>query len=141
MSGDHEALGRALRAARAEKGMTSDHALAMAAGVHLQTLQNWMYGKTVPRPAQLFRVAQVLDKPMDYFAAIYERREPAPQPLEDAVAELTDVLRELVAEIREDRERGQDAAAAILRAAGALRPSDGVDPASTTPAAPRGTRG
>lgn len=141
MPGDHEGLTRALRAARNERGFSSDQELALAAGVHLQTLQNWMYGKTVPRSSQLLRVAQVLEKPMDYFSAIYERREPVEQPLHEVVADLTGVLRELVAEMREDRERGEDAASALLRAAAALHPSNGADRGSTGRPVPGGSRG
>lgn len=142
MPGNHEALARALRAARSERGYTSDQALALAAGVHLQTLQNWMYGKTVPRSSQLLRVAQTLDKPMDYFSAIYEGREPAAVPLERVVADLTDAVRDLVTEIREERERGQDAATAMLRAAAALPlPKNGEGTTSTGRPVPGGTRG
>jgi transcriptional regulator with XRE-family HTH domain len=143
MPGDHEALKRAMRAARNQAGYESDSSLALDAGVHLQTLQNWMYGKTTPRPSELSKVARVLDRPMDYFMAIYEGREPEPKLLEDAVGELTAVVRELVAEIREERARGQDAAAAMLRAAAVLgsHPKNGEGPASTAPRVPHGTKG
>lgn len=140
MPGHHEDLKRALRAARHEAGFESDMALSLAAGVHLQTIQNWMSGKTTPRPHEMSKVAQALDKPMDYFMSIYEGRAPAEQPLHEAVAELTGVLRELVAEMREDRERGEDAAAAILRAAAALHPSNGADRGSTERPVPGGSR-
>lgn len=140
MPGDHNALKRAVRSARHERGYKSDKELAKAAGVHLQTLQNWMSGKTTPRPHEMSKVAQTLGKPMDYFSAIYERREPAEQPLHEAVADLTGVLRELVVEMREERERGEDAAAALLRAAAALRPSNGADTASTERSVPGGSR-
>jgi transcriptional regulator with XRE-family HTH domain len=139
--GQHKDLKRALRAARSQAGYESDNALALAAGVHLQTLQNWMYGKTTPRPSELSKVAKVLDKPLDYFMAIYEGRQPEEQPLHETVRELTDAVRELVAEMREERERGQDAAAAILRAAGALRPNNGGAPASRERPVPDGSRG
>lgn len=143
MPGHHQDLKRALRAARSQKGYESDQSLALASGVHLQTLQNWMYGKTTPRPHELSKVARTLDVPLDHFMAIYEGREPQAQPLEEAVADLTAAIRELVAEIREERERGQDAAAAMLRAAGVLgsHPSNGEGRASTTPPAPRGSAG
>lgn len=127
-----------MRAARSQQGYESDQSLALASGVHLQTLQNWMYGKTTPRPHELSKVAKVLDLPLDHFMAIYEGREPEAQPLHEAIAELTAALRDLVGEMREERERGQDAAAAMLRAAGALHPSNGEDTASTAPSVPRG---
>jgi hypothetical protein len=141
--GNYDALARAIKAARSEKGYKSDQALALAAGVHLQTLQNWMYGKTTPRSLQLFRVAKVLDKPQDYFAAIYEGREPEETPLHEKVAELTGVVRGLVAEIREDRKRGQDAAEALLRAAEVLRsrPTPPAAGASRERPVPDGSRG
>ena len=143
MPGQHEDFKRALRAARHQAGFESDQSLALASGVHLQTLQNWMYGKTTPRPSELSKVARVLDRPLDYFMAIYEGREPEAQPLHEAVADLTRAIGQLVAEIREDRERGQDAAAAMLRAAGVLGSlaSNGEGRGSTTPAAPRGSEG
>jgi transcriptional regulator with XRE-family HTH domain len=92
--GNHEALKRALRAARNESGYESDIALALASDVHLQTIQNWMSGKTTPRPAELSKVARAVDKPMDHFMAIYEDREPQEQPLHEAVADLTATLKE-----------------------------------------------
>jgi transcriptional regulator with XRE-family HTH domain len=63
-------------------------------------------------------------------------------PLIEAVREQTQAINDLVGEIREDRERGQDAAAAMLRVAEALlgtqRPP--ADATSKEPAAPRGSR-
>lgn len=142
MPGNHEALKRALRAARSQAGYESDSSLALSAGVHLQTLQNWMYGKTTPRPSELSKVARALDRPVDYFMAIYEDREAEPPPLHVAIGTLTDAIRDLVVEMREERERGQDAAAAMLRAAAALgpHPSNGEAPVSTERPAPRGSR-
>jgi len=143
MPGNHKGLKRALRAARSQAGYESDQSLALAADVHLQTIQNWMYGKTTPRPAELSKVARALDKPQDYFMAIYEDREPEERPLHDAVADLTGVVRELVAEIREDRERGTDAAAAMLRAASVIRPRPNNEEAtaSTERPVPRESKG
>jgi transcriptional regulator with XRE-family HTH domain len=106
MPGNHEALKRALRAARNQAGYEADASLALAAGVHLQTIQNWMYGKTTPRPSELSKVARVLDKPMDYFMAIYEDRAPESAPLEEVVADLTEAVRALIVELQEDRRRG-----------------------------------
>lgn len=78
-------------------------ALSLAAGVHLQTIQNWMSGKTTPRPHEMSKVAQALDKPMDHFMSIYEGRAPEAQPLHEAVAELTEAIRALIGEMREER--------------------------------------
>lgn len=143
MAGHHEELKRAIRAARSQQGIESDIALSLAAGVHLQTLQNWASGKTTPRPHELSKVAQVLDKPLDYFMAIYEGRDPEPPPLISQIADLTAAVQDLVAEIREERERGHDAASAMLRAAGALgpRPSDGAGTGSSERPVPRGRAG
>lgn len=143
MPGRHQDLKRAIRAGREQQGIDSDIALSLAAGVHLQTLQNWMYGKTTPRPHELSKVAKVLDKPMDYFMAIYEGREPEPPPLIEQLGKLTTAVQDLVAEIREERAQGHDAAAAMLRAAAALgsRPMPGAETASSGPPALRGTEG
>jgi transcriptional regulator with XRE-family HTH domain len=138
-----KALQRAIHIARARVGITSDMALSLAAPVSYDTLMNWYSNKTRPRGAELQKVAKVLDIPYATLEAAYEGRDPEPQPLHEAVADLTRAVRVLVAEIREDRERGQDAAAAMLRAAGvlgSLATSEG-DTGSTAPVAPRGTRG
>ena len=122
MPGDHAALKRALRSARNQAGYESDISLSLAAGVHLQTIQNWMYGKTTPKPHQMSKVAKVLDKPMDYFMAIYEGRDPEPPPLMTRIDELTGAVRDLVDEMRREREAAEglargEAAAEALRSA------------------------
>jgi transcriptional regulator with XRE-family HTH domain len=139
MPGQHLELKRALRAARSIRGFESDQELALAAGVHLQTLQNWMYGKTTPRPSELSKVAAALEKPLDYFMAIYEGREPEPPPLMQRLEELTLAIRDLVAEIREDRERAQGEARGRA-AAEALRQSSDSE-SRATPRALRETTG
>lgn len=143
MPGHHDALKRELRAARSQAGYESDQALAIAASVHLQTLQNWMSGKTTPRPSELSKVARTLGKPLDHFMAAYEGRDPEPQPLQDVVRDLVVKVEALVTEMQTDRERGQDAAAAMLRAAKVLgaRPTPGAAPASNGRPAPRETTG
>lgn len=88
MPGHHEELKRALRAARSNAGIKSDQELALLSGVHLQTLQNWMYGKTTPRPSELSKVAATLDVPFADLMAIYEGRNPEPPPLQDAIRDL-----------------------------------------------------
>lgn len=113
MPGYHESLKRAIRAARQKQGIESDQQLALAAGVHLQTLQNWMYGKTTPRPHELSKVAAVLDVPLADLMAVYEGRDPEPPPLQDAI-------RELVEEMREDRTQRHDEMNAMVSAINAL---------------------
>lgn len=103
MAGHHEDLKRTLRAARNQAGIKSDQELALRAGVHLQTIQNWMSGKTTPRPAEVSKVATALDVSMADLLAVYEGRDPKPPPLQDAVRDLTGAVRELVTEIREER--------------------------------------
>lgn len=123
--GDHEALKRALRAARSQAGIESDQELALKAGVHLQTIQNWMYGKTTPRPSELHKVAQALGQRMDMFMAAYEGRPVEPPPLQDAI-------KELVVELRLSRTQQHEATMALLRAVGAL--SGSVQGPRETPA-------
>jgi len=108
MPGQHEDLKRAIRAARSNAGIKSDQELALRSGVHLQTLQNWMYGKTTPRPSELSKVAATLDVPFADLMAVYEGREIEPPPLQDAI-------RELVEEMREDRRERHEAHTAMLQ--------------------------
>lgn len=115
MAGQHEDLKRAIRTARSNANIKSDQALALRAGVHLQTIQNWMYGKTTPRPSELAKVAQALGLSMADLMAVYEGRDPEPQPLQDAVRDLTGAVRELVSEMKHDHER-DEAVLAELRA-------------------------
>lgn len=117
MPGQHEALKAVIRARRSIVGITSDSDLATRAGVHLETLQNWMYGKTTPRPHQLSKVAQVLDIPMADLAAVYEGRDILPPPLQDAI-------RELVEELRLSRAQQHEATMALLAALGAATGQD-----------------
>ena len=113
MPGQHDDLKRALRSARAKAGIRSDVELGLRSGVHLQTIQNWMYGKTTPRPSELSKVARVLDVPMNDLMAVYEGRDPEPPPLQDAI-------RELVGELRLSRIQQHEATMALLAAVGAL---------------------
>ena len=136
-------LKRAIHVARARANILYDTDLAVRADVSYDTLMNWFAGKTVPRGAELRRVGQTLGVSYADLMAAYEGLEPEPQPLQDAVRDLVSTIRTLVAEMQEDRQRGQDAAAAILRAAQALgaRPMPGAGPASNGPRAPRETTG
>jgi transcriptional regulator with XRE-family HTH domain len=136
-------LKRAIHVARARANILYDTDLSVRAGVSYDTLMNWYAGKTVPRGAELRRLGQTLGVSYADLMAAYEGLEPEPQPLQAAVRELVVTVQSLVSEIREDRQRGQDAAAAILRAAQALggRPTPGGSPASNGPPAPRETTG
>jgi hypothetical protein len=136
-------LKEAIHVGYVKAGYTSLMQVALASHVHYDTFMNWFSGQTRPRGAELQKVASTIGVPYADLEAVYEGREPEPQPLQDAVAELTAAVRELVAEIREDRERGQDAAAAMLRAAAAIQPfpTNGGDPTSSERPAPRGSKG
>ena len=134
-------LKRAIHVARASAGITSDIQLALRAHVSYDTLMNWFSGKTVPRGRELERVARAAGTSLWTLQAAYDGHAPEPQPLQDAVRELTVELRLLVREIQEDRERGADAASAFLKAAETLRPTISEDGASTARGVPDGTAG
>ena len=138
MAGQHEALKRAIRSARSEAGIRSDQELALKAGVHIQTIQNWMYGKTTPRPSELEKVAQALDMSMADLMAIYEGRDPAPPALQDVMRELTDEIHQLVVEMREDRghltRRVEDSAKAFEDTVRLLRSQQTTDEDVAPPA-------
>ena len=138
-----QALKKAVHVARARAGITSDLALSIAAPVDYETLMNWWSGKTRPRGAELQKVAFALKVPYADLEAAYEGRDPEPAPLTDAVAALVSAVAELVHEMREDRERGQDAASAMVRAAQALASTrrPGGSRASSGPPVPDGTTG
>jgi transcriptional regulator with XRE-family HTH domain len=97
------ALKKAIHVARARAGITSDMQLSLRSGVHYDTFMNWYGDRTRPRGAELQRVATTLGVPFATLEAAYEGREPEPQPLQDAVRDLTGAVRELVVEIRGDR--------------------------------------
>jgi transcriptional regulator with XRE-family HTH domain len=112
----------------------STEELAARVGVSDATLRGWEAGR-MPSLGNATSVARVL------------RSEPparlqSDDPFIEAVREQTQAINDLVAEIREERERGQDAAAAMLRAAEALLGTrlPPVDATSREPAAPRGSR-
>jgi transcriptional regulator with XRE-family HTH domain len=112
----------------------STEELAARVGVSDATLRGREAGR-MPSLGNATSVARVL------------RSEPPARPQSDdpfieAVREQTQAINDLVAEIREERERGQDAAAAMLRAAEALLGTrqPPADATSKEPAAPRGSR-
>lgn len=88
------ALKQAIRTARARSAYNSDMALSVAAGVHYDTLMNWYADRTTPRPAEVRKVAAALQVPYADLMAAYEGRDPEPAPLQDAIRELVDELRE-----------------------------------------------
>lgn len=109
MAGHHEDLKRAIRAGRSNMGINSDQELAIRSGVHLQTIQNWMYGKTTPRPHELSKVALALEIPLADLMAVYEGRPITPPPLHESI-------RELITEIRASRLEQHAAIMALVQA-------------------------
>lgn len=107
------ALKQAIHVARARAGITSDMQLALQSGVHYDTLMNWYGGRTVPRPAEVKRVADTLGVSYGDLLAAYEGREPEPPELHDAI-------RELVEEMRLDRRQQTQAIASLTQALYAL---------------------
>ncbi len=115
LEGGGAALKRAIHVGRARSGITSDTALAIRAGVHYDTLMNWYSGRTTPRPAELAKVARVLDVSLNDLLSAYEGRPLDPPPVQDAI-------RELVEELRLSRAQQHESTMAILQAIAAVVP-------------------
>jgi transcriptional regulator with XRE-family HTH domain len=137
------ALKQAIHVARARAGILYDTDLAVRAGVSYDTLMNWYGGRTRPRGKEMQRVASTLGVPYASLEAAYEGRDPEPQPLQDAVRDLTGAVRELVTEMREDRgrltRRVEDSAAAfedVVRLLREQQPKDGGEVPPATNRAP-----
>jgi transcriptional regulator with XRE-family HTH domain len=113
-------LKQAIHQARAVTDLTSDTALSLRAGVHYDTLMNWYSERTVPRPAELKKVADALGVRMADLMDVYEGRDPRPPSLEEAIGELVDELRVFVHEARLSRVQQDESTSAILRALGAI---------------------
>lgn len=137
------ALKRAIHVAREKQGIPSDMQLAQRAHVSYDTLMNWYADRTVPRPAELKKVADVAGTTLVALMDAYEGREPEPPTLVDAIAQL-------VAELRESRSQQDAATVVLLQALGAIagqgrpapqgtQPDSGPDSRSTkAPQSPRG---
>jgi ribosome-binding protein aMBF1 (putative translation factor) len=103
-----KALKRAIHVARARAGIASDMELSQRAGVHYDTLMNWYSGRTVPRPAEVRKVAEAVDIPLVVLMDAYEGRDPEPMVLQDAISEL-------VGELRKGREQNDRLLAELVR--------------------------
>lgn len=91
-------LKRALRVAMTEKGVDDWISLGTRSGVSPTTIENWIYGRTVPRSKELRRVGEWLrpySSPAELEAA-YAGIEPPEPPLVDMLRELLPDLRELI---------------------------------------------
>lgn len=92
-------LKQAIHVARARANIAYDTELALRSGVSYDTLMNWYGGKTVPRGAELRKVAHVLGVAYADLMAAYEGRDPEPPPLTDAIRELVASVEELVSRL------------------------------------------
>lgn len=107
------ALKQAIHVARARTDITSDRQLAIVAGVSYDTFMNWFGDKTVPRPHEVKKVADVLGISYGDLIAAYEGRDPEPPELHEAI-------RELVTEMRLGREQQHEELMTLLRALTAI---------------------
>lgn len=105
--GGSVALKEAIHVARARAGIPSDLQLALKAGVSYDTLMNWYRGSTVPRPAQVQKIAIACGVSLESLLGPYEGREPEPDTMQEALrrhteamAEQTRLLAQLVGFIR-----------------------------------------
>lgn len=80
-------------------GIANDEQLAKLSGVHLQTIQGWIYGTHAPRSVKLKKVADALGVTYESLMAKYKAK-PQAVPLEDAVLELAAAIRELSASLK-----------------------------------------
>lgn len=124
-----ERIKRAIHVQRARANILYDTDLANRAGVSYDTLMNWFGGKTVPRGAELRRVAQTLGTTYADLMAAYEGTDTEPP-------ELTAVIRELIEELRLQRAELSGAVEGIARALGvaaSIRESEGSGPSTEPP--------
>ena len=102
---DRNAAGRlkqALRVAMTQKGIDSWIGLGLATGVSPTTIENWIYGRTVPAAKQIRVVGKFLE-PYSSAAALeaaYEGVPAAEPPIIDVLRALLPELQELVSLMR-----------------------------------------
>ena len=126
-------LRQAMEVARAGTEFMRWADVAIQAGVSPTTLDNWIYGRTIPRLRQLAMVADVLGVPAADLQAAYEGLEPPRAPIEEELRALVPEVRELVLLLRAQAdqvilEEVQAALAARRRGSGrspSERPSEG----------------
>lgn len=95
-------LKQALRVAMTQKGIDDWIVLGQRSGVSYTTIENWIYGRTVPSPRKLRQVGDFLE-PYTSAAALeaaYEGVEAAEPPIIDALRALLPELQELVILLR-----------------------------------------
>lgn len=116
--------------ARARPPVTSDTQLSLRAQVHYDTLQNWYSGRTIPRPAELRKVADALGVKYGDLQDAYDGRDPEPPTLVMAIEAL-------IAELREARQQQAESTEAIMRVLGAMMPDVLARPRNGDAAGPR----
>lgn len=94
--------------------------LALRANVSYDTFMNWFGDKTVPRPAELKKVADALGISYGNLMAAYEGRELEPQPLQEIVKELVGEVRVLVGRLDRLTTEQAEAAVQMMKALGAI---------------------
>jgi transcriptional regulator with XRE-family HTH domain len=97
-----ERLKHVLRIAMAEKGVDSWSQIATESGVSPTTIENWIYGRTVPRAKELRMVGEWL-RPFSSPSALetaYAGLPPEEPPIVDVLRELAPDLHELVILLR-----------------------------------------
>ena len=95
-------LKRALRVAMSERGIDGWVELALAAKVSPTTIENWIYGRTVPQAKQLRRVGDFL-RPFTSPSALetaYAGLPPEEPPIIEVLRDLAPDLHELVVILR-----------------------------------------
>ena len=95
-------LKRVLRVAMSEKGIDGWEELGLGAGVSPTTIENWIYGRTIPSATKLRKVADFLH-PYTSAAALeaaYQGVEPPELPILDVLRDLAPDLHELVVILR-----------------------------------------
>ena len=97
-----ERLKHVLRVAMAEKGLDNWESLALGAGVSPTTIENWIYGRTVPQAKQIRIVGDFL-RPFTSASALeaaYAGLPPEEPPLVEVLRDLAPDLHELVVLLR-----------------------------------------
>ena len=97
-----ERLKRALRIAMSEKGLDGWEELALGAKVSPTTVENWIYGRTVPRAKEMRLVGDFL-RPFSSPSALetaYAGLPPEELPIIEVLRELAPDLHELVVLLR-----------------------------------------
>lgn len=133
------ALKAAIHVARERAGMTSDMQLARAAGISYDTLFNWFSERTVPRPAEMKKVADVLGIRLVELMDVYEGRDPQPPGIEERLGEVVDELRALTSELRLSRHQEEESMTELMRALG-LAVRTGLVPRERPPETGSGAR-